>query len=166
MPVSRQFKALWKFAVMWAVPWTLVGVLVAALTYAAYVKALTPPFAFPLSIYLAAHALAYGAVGLFSGLCTGLVLAYRENRNALGMPSIKRAATWGVLGGVLPFALVAAVVWFIEPLAPNLFLTLGFGAVNAGASGIIAASAVGAAHRGRLSPPSDPQRIVSNRADR
>jgi hypothetical protein len=159
MTLSRQFRALWKFAVMWAIPWTLVGVLVAALSFSAYARALTLVFALPLSIYVAAHALAYGAVGLFSGLCTGLVLAYREERKASDIPSIGRAAAWGVLGGFLPFALVAAVVWFIEPLAPNLLLTLGFGAVNAGASGIIAASAVGAAHHGRLSPPSDQERI-------
>lgn len=166
MALSRQFRALWKFAVVWAIPWTVVGLLVAALSYSGYVNALTPPFAYPVSIYLAVYALTYGAVGLFSGLCTGLVLAYRENRDAAAIPSIGRATAWGVIGGFLPFALVAAVVWFIEPLAPNLLMTLGFGVVNAGASGIIAASAVGAAHRGRLSSPSDPQRIVSNRADR
>ena len=159
MPVSRQFKALWKFAVMWAVPWTVLGALVAALSYSAHVEVMTPLFAFPLSLYLAAHALGYGAVGLFSGLCTGLVLAYRENPDASGMPSIRRAAAWGVLGGFLPFALVASVVWLIEPLAPNLLLTIGLGAVNAGASGIAAAAAVGAASRSRLNSVSGPERL-------
>lgn len=147
MLFSRQYRALWKLAGLWAIPWTIVGAVLGILGYPGYLE-LARSFAMPMLGYVALNALAFGAIGQVSGLCTGLVLARAERERESSQLSLGRTALWGVLGGFVPFAVIAVFAWLLVTTGTNLGLIVGLGAANGVLSGALVAGAVQVARRG------------------
>ena len=148
--LSRQFRALGRFAVLWAIPWAVAGALLAMVRWVA------APSGFPLGEALALHTTAFGALGLISGLDVGLILARAERGRQVDQLAPRRVALWGLLGGAAPAVLFAALGWAFGATAAVWAPLAGLGVVSAVISAGLATSVVTAAKRASLSPPAEP----------
>ena len=133
--LSRQFRALLTFAGWWAAPWGVAG---AALAVVRWV--LGPPAAASggLAVWVVSHLLGYGALGLLSGLCVGLLVARREEGRRVEELSTRRVALWGAIGGAGPAVLFAAFGFVVGAPAIVYLPVLGLGLVSAAVSGYLA----------------------------
>ena len=157
MILSRQFRALFRFAGWWGLPWCGAG---AAL---AVVRWLTSPLAGPsFGVWVVSHVLGYGALGLISGFIVGLLLARQEEGRRVEDLSTRRVALWGAIGGAGP-AVVFAGLGVIAGAPAVVYLPLlGLGLVSAAVSGALATAAVAAARRGTLPPDHDTPRLPAS----
>jgi hypothetical protein len=148
--LSRQFRALARFAVLWAIPWAGAGALLAL------VRWIAASSDFPLGEALALHTTAFGALGLISGLDVGLILARAERGRQVDQLVPRRIALWGLLGGAAPAALFAVLGWTFGAPASVWAPLAGLGVISAVISAGLATSVVTAAKRGNFSPPASP----------
>jgi hypothetical protein len=149
--VSKQFRALGRITAFFAVAWAAVG---------AVLGALAGPSVTGDSAVAAAmsFALMYGTVGAIAGATTALLTARVETGRQLSEIPTWRLATWGVVGGLAPAVLFAAL-GFVVGGAPlrELVPLLGLGVVSGGVGGLISGSASAAAKRARLSASNGPR---------
>jgi hypothetical protein len=150
MFLSRQFRALARFAGLWAIPWAAAGALLAVVRWIAS----SPGFA--LGEAMALHTTAFGALGLISGLDVGLILARAERGRQVDELAPRRVALWGLLGGAAPAVLFAALGWAFGAPAAVWVPLAGLGVLSAVISAGLATSALAAAKRGNLPPSAKP----------
>lgn len=146
---STQFRALAKFATLFAGVWALVGGALGAVRGAALtgqsVGAATLNFA-----------VMYAVVGAVAGIVTALVVARAEKNRSVHELSAGRVAAWGVLGGSAPAALMGTLGLLAgAPLTAVLPLA-GLGVIGGAIGGFGSASAVTAAKRAALRAPDPP----------
>ena len=151
MALSKQFRALGRITGFFAGVWAIVG---------AVLGAIAGPSVTGESAVAAAmgFALMYGTVGAMAGATTALLTARAETGRSLGQIPTWRLAAWGVVGGLAPAVLFAAL-GFVVGGAPvsELVPLLGLGVVSGGVGGLISGSAAAAAKRARLSASSGPR---------
>lgn len=132
MALSRRFRALGKVGTAFALGWGLVGTAISFLSGGALVPSLL------------GYGIMFGAAGGISGIVTGLLVARGESGKAVEAISSWRASLWGLLGGLIPAAVLASI-GVIEG-APDVVLPLIIlgsisGGVGATVTGLAAASA-------------------------
>lgn len=150
MALSKQFRALGRITAFFALVWAAVG---------AVLGALAGPSVTGESVAAAAMGFAfmYGTVGAIAGATTGWITARAESGRQLGQIPTWRLATWGVVGGLAPAMLFAALGFVVggAPLSELLPL-LGLGVVSGGVGGLVSGSASVAAKRARLAKSNGP----------
>jgi hypothetical protein len=157
MAFSAPFRALLKLTGLWALPWTALGLVVAAVRWAISPDLRTT--AGSLSSWLLTHALAYGTLGLISGLYLGLLLAWlTHGRRWQGVPT-RRVAGWSALAGAAPPALFGALGLIFGTPATVYLPLVGLGLVSAAASSFLATSTHLAATRRALADPASTERL-------
>ena len=150
MLFSRQLRALTKLAVLWAAPWTLAGLLLGI--YRWMTTAHLPGDPGSLLSWLATHGLAFGTLGLISGLDVGLLLAWAERGRQVEQIRPGRLALWGIIGGLGP-PLLFGFLGLVFGAPRTVYLPLlGLGFISAAASVALMKSAVGSAGRRPLPP--------------
>jgi MFS family permease len=154
--LSLQFRALARFAVVWAIPWAGAGALLALLRWIA------APSGFSLGEALALHTTAFGALGLISGLDVGLILARAERGRRVDQLVPRRVALWGLLGGAAPAVLFALLGWAFGAPATVWAPLAGLGVVSAVISAGLATSVVTAAKPREPLPPQRGRNISGN----
>src|SRR5512147_2556697 len=97
MPLSRRLQALLRLTGLWALPWTAGGLALGTLRWILSPDLRHGPTT--LASWLFDHALAYGSLGLISGLYLGLLLAQVANGAASAAMSRRRIALWGAAAG-------------------------------------------------------------------
>jgi hypothetical protein len=140
MLFTRQLRALMKLAVLWSVPWTLAGLAVGIYRWVTTVHLPTDPGS--LLGWLATHGLAFGTLGLISGLDVGLLLARAERGRRVEQIKPGRLVLWGVIGGMGPpllFGLLGLLFGAPSAVFPPL---AGLGIVSAAISGGLISSAL------------------------
>ena len=151
MAFSKQFRALGRITAFFAGVWAAVGAVLGAVAGPSVTgeSALAAAMGF---------ALMYGTVGAIAGATTAVLTARAETGRQLGHIPTWRLATWGVVGGLAPAVLFAAL-GFVVGGAPvsELLPLLGLGVVSGGVGGLIAGSASAAAKRARLSESNEPR---------
>ena len=152
MAISRQFRALFKLAVLWATPWTLAGLALGAIRWFTGVH---PPGDFGALLgWLATHGIAFGTLGLISGLQVGLLLARAERGRTVEQIRPGRLTLWGAVGGLGP-PLLFGVLGFVFGAPASVYLPLvGLGIASAAISGTLLRAAAGR----RFLPPGQPDR--------
>jgi hypothetical protein len=148
MVFSRQFRALLKLAGLWAIPWTALGIGVAIVRWVAGPDLSSTGNS--LGGWILNHALAYGALGLISGLYLGLLLARIERGRRVEAITTRRIALWSAIGGAAPPVLFAALGFMFGASSIVLLPLLGLGVLSAVGSSVLATSAHAAATRGLL----------------
>ena len=157
MGLSRQFRALLRLAALWAIPWTAIGAALAVFRWVT--SGDLPPTDQSLAAWIGLHAVAYGALGLISGLDVGLLLAHAERGRRVEELSPRRVALWSTIGGAGPAGVFALLAWgFGSPTIVYLPL-LGLGLVSAAISGGLAVAGLAMAKRPPLPRPQDPPRL-------
>lgn len=151
MAFSKKFQALGRITGFFAVAWAAVGAVLGAVAG----PSITGESAFAAAM---SFALMYGTVGAIAGATTAFLIARAEIGRQLGQIPTWRLATWGVVGGMAPAALFAAL-GFVVGGAPvsELLPLLGVGVVSGGVGGLISGSAAVAAKRARLSESNGPR---------
>ncbi len=149
--MSKQFRALGRITAFFALVWAAVG---------AVLGALAGPSVTGESAIAAAMGFAfmYGTVGAIAGATTAFLTARAESGRQLGQIPTWRLATWGVVGGLAPAVLFAALGFLVggTPLR-ELVPLLGLGVVSGGVGGLISGSASAAAKTARLSESKEPR---------
>jgi hypothetical protein len=157
MLFSRQLRALLKLAVLWATPWTLVGI---GLGFYRWVTTPhLPAESASLVGWLAAHAVAFGTLGLISGLGVGLLLARAERGRQVEQIRPRRLALWGIIGGLAP-PLLFGMLGLLFGAPRTVYLPLvGLGVASAAISGALMRSVIGPASRRTLPPEHEPDTL-------
>jgi len=141
MPISRQFRALVKLAVLWGVPWTLAGLALGAIRWFTTIH--PPGDLVALLGWLATHGIAFGTLGLISGLDVGLLLARAERGRRVEQVRPARLALWGAIGGLGP-PLLFGVLGLLFGAPRSVYLPLlGLGVASAAISAVLMRAAVG-----------------------
>ncbi len=161
MALSRQFRALLKFAGFWALPFAALGAVMAFFRWTSPDSSL--PAAASLARWVLTHLLGYGGLGLISGLNAGLLLARAERGRRVEELSTGRVALWSAIGGAGPAVLFAVLGKAFGAPAGVYLPLVGLGVVSAAVSGAIAIGVVAAANRGVLPTPSDPPQLGAKR---
>lgn len=156
MILSRQFRALFRFASWWGLPWCVAGAALAVVRWLTSGGALAGQ---SFGAWIVSHALGYGALGLISGFMVGLLLARREEGRRVEDLSTRRVALWGAIGGAGPAVVFAGLGVLAGAPAVVYLPLLGLGLVSAAVSGGLATAAVAAARRGTLPPARDAPRL-------
>ncbi len=157
MAFSRQFRALLRLSALWAIPWVALGLVVAVGRWIADPDVRST--AGPLQTWLVGHGLAYGALGVISGLYLGLLLSRLERGRQWESVGALRLGLWSGFGGAAPAILFAALgLLFGAPLVLLLPL-LGLGILGAAGSVVLATSARAAGTRRALAPAADQPRV-------
>jgi hypothetical protein len=151
MIFSRQFRALLRFAGVWAIPWCVIGAGLALVRWLTSGGTLAGQ---SLGVWVLNHVLGYGALGLLSGLFVGLLLARQEEGRRVEDLSARRMALWGAIGGAGPAVVFAAVGVVVGAPTIVYLPVLGLGLLSAVVSGGLATAAV-ASGKGRRLPPGD-----------
>ena len=103
-------------------------------------------------------ALMYGTVGAIAGATTAFLIARAETGRRLGQIPTWRLAAWGIVGGLAPAVLFAALGFVVGGASVSELLPLlGLGVVSGGAGGLISGSAAAAAKRPRLPENNEPR---------
>ena len=159
MILSRQFRALLRFAGWWALPWCVAGAALAVVRWLTSGGLLAGQ---SFGVWVVSHVLGYGALGLMSGFIVGLLLARQEEGRRVEDLSTRRVALWGAIGGAGP-AMVFAGLGVIAGAPAVVYLPLlGLGLVSAAVSGGLATATVAAARRGALPPDRDTPRLPAS----
>lgn len=138
MPFTRRFRALLRLTGLWALPWTAVGLLVAVVRWALAPELRTGTTT--LAGWLLNHAVAYGALGLISGLYLGLLLAKVAHGASWARLSRRRVALWSAVAGTAP-ALFFGALALIFGAPRAVFLPLAaLGIVGGVGSSLLATS--------------------------
>ena len=145
---TRQFRALFRMAGLWAVPWSLTGIGVACYQWITTGVA----SAGSLGGLVLVHALTFGAIGLICGLDIGLLFSHGERGRRIEELSSRRVAWWGALGGATPPIVSGIVAAFAGAPVTVSATLIGMGLVSAAAGAAALVSAVEAARRGTLRP--------------
>lgn len=148
MIFSRQFRALFKLAALWAGPWFLLGLVIGWRSWSSPSELPGSRDPFSLGGWLMLHALVYAMIGVISGTVAGLVIARFERGQDTSSLSPRRVAAWGALGGLAPLALLVALGLAFG--LPNLSLipVLAIGLANSALTAFATASALSVAKRG------------------
>jgi hypothetical protein len=156
MPFTRSFRALLRLTGLWALPWTGFGLLVGAVRWALAPELRTETTT--LLGWLLNHALAYGALGLISGLYLGLLLAQVAQGGSWAKLPRRRVALWSAVAGTAP-ALVFGALALVFGAPSTVFLPLaGLGIVSGVGSSLLATSTHAATAAPSL-PPGDVTRL-------
>jgi hypothetical protein len=138
MPFTRSFRALLRLTGLWALPWTGVGLLVGVVRWA-----LAPELragTTTLFGWLLNHAVAYGALGLISGLYLGLLLAQVAQGASWAKLPRRRVALWSAVAGTAP-ALFFGALALVFGAPSTVFLPLAaLGVVSGVGSSLLATS--------------------------
>jgi hypothetical protein len=149
--LSKQFRALGRITALFAFVWATVGAVLGAVAGAS----VTGESA---AAAMMGFAFMYGTVGAIAGATTSLLTARAETGREVGQVPTWRLATWGVVGGLAPAVLFAALGFVVggAPLS-ELVPLLGMGVVSGAFGGLISGAASAAAKRARLSETSTPR---------
>lgn len=131
--LSRQFRALLTFSLIWALSWALLGTAVGLFTWHPRIDPMQAHVTW--SLWLVFHAVLYGALGTICGLVSGLMFARVAKGNEVHAISDWRAFTMGAVGGLTPlsaFLGLAVVFGFSGPLLPLLAAGLACSALSGG----------------------------------
>lgn len=151
MTFSKQFRALIRLAGILAIPWTILGVVVAGVRWITRPDlASTVP---SLAGWILNHAIAYGALGLLSGVYLGLLLARIEHGRRVEEVSLRRMALWSGAAGAFPPVLFAGLGLVFGAPGTVYLPLLGLGLFSAVLSGGLATSSLAAAQRRTLPQP-------------
>ena len=157
MLFSRQLRALAKLAGLWTVPWVVAGLGLGIHRWVTTGHLPGEPGS--LGGWLATHGLAFGALGLISGLNVGLLLARAERGRQVEQIKPGRLALWGVIGGLGP-PLLFGVLGLLFGAPSTVYLPLaGLGVASGAISGALLTSAVGVARRRALPPEHNPGKL-------
>ena len=157
MAFSRQFRALFKLAGLWALPWTVLGASIAIFRWVSGPADLSTVSSF--GNWILGHALAYGAMGLISGLYLGMVLARAERGRRVEHLTMRRLALWSALSGAAPPLLFAGLGLIFGASSAMLLPLLGLGVISAFGSGVLATSAHAAAMRAAIAEGDERPRL-------
>jgi hypothetical protein len=151
MPFSRSFRALLRLTGLWAVPWTGFGLLVGAVRWALAPELRTGTTT--LLGWLLNHALAYGALGLISGLYLGLLLVQVAHGGSWAKLPRRRVALWSAVAGTAPALLFSALA-LIFGAPSTVFLPLAALGIVSGVASTLLATSTHAATAVPSLPPS------------
>ena len=146
-------RALLKLALLWSVPWTLGGLALGICRWV--MTAHLPGEAGSLVAWLATHALAFGALGLISGLDVGLLLAHAERGRRVEQITAGRLVLWGAIGGLGP-PLLFGLLGFLFGAPSAVYLPLAVLGVASAATSI---AALGARRRRTFPPEEDVSKL-------
>ena len=145
---SRQFRALFRLAALWAGPWLLLGLLMGWRSWTSQSDLPGSRDPFSLGGWLFLHALVYAMIGVISGTVAGLVIAHFERGQETGSLSPRRVAAWGALGGLAPLAFLGALGLAFGLPNPSIVPLLVIGLANSALTAGVTASALSVAKRG------------------
>ena len=150
MAFSKRFRALGRITGFFAGAWAVAGAVIGALAG----PSVTGESALAAAI---GFALMYGTVGAIAGATTALLVARAETGRQVDDIPTWRLAAWGVVGGMAPAVLFAALAFVVggAPLS-ELQPLLGVGVFSGGVGGLISGAVSAAAKRARLSAGSGP----------
>ena len=134
MQLSRQFRALGKIATAFATVWGISGALLGFSVGPSAIGGSATSAA-------ATFGIAYAVGGGIAGISTALLLSLLEAGRDVAQIKPRRLVTWGVIGGVIPAALMATLGLIAGAPIARVWPLLNIGVVGGAVGGLVLGSA-------------------------